>query len=179
MKTNKFLYNPFEYIAGYKALFIGSVGLAFTSLLTFFTGTHFNGVLNIDFAKDCDYWVYLIENLLYFLILTTLLYLYTKLFTTTKVRLVDVAGMILVARIPLIIAPLFRLHPFFDSFVINSLAMYLIVVVYLTSLIWTIILLYHAFRVSCNLKDSKLTTTLIVTLLLTEVLTKTSLYLIL
>lgn len=179
MNRSSLLYNPFDNVAGLKALLIGLVGLTATSYLAYVTGTHFNGLLNIDFAKDCDYWVYLVENILSFSFLSTLLYLYTRLFTPTKVRLIDVVGMILVARIPLIIAPLFRLIPFFDSFVIHSFAMYLMVIIYISSLIWAITLFYHAIRVSCNIKDAKLTKTLIITLLLTEILTKISLFLIL
>lgn len=179
MNYSKLLYNPFEVIAGYRATAIGAVGLVATSCLAYLTGTHFNGLLNIDFAKDCDYWVFLSENLLHFGLLSSFLFLSTVLFTTTRVRLIDVLGTLLVARIPLIIAPLFRLVPFFESFVINSAAMYLMWSIYLISLIWSITLFYHAFKVSCNLKDSKLTITLIITLVLSEIFTKTILYLIL
>lgn len=179
MNYKNLLYNPFIYIAGYKALIIGTIGVITTSILAYITGTHFNGLLNVDYAKDCDYWVYLVENLLHFGLLSAFLYLYTRLFTTTNVRLIDIVGTILVARIPLIIVPLCRLLPYFESFVINSFTMYLLSGIYLMSLIWSITLLYNAFKISCNLKDSRLTFTLITTLVLSEIFTKSILYLIL
>lgn len=179
MNYRKILYNPFVYVAGYQALIIGVIGVLLISILNYITGTHFNGLLNIDYAKDCDYWVYLVENILHFGLLSVFLYLYTRFFTATNVRLIDVVGTLLVARIPLIIVPLCRLFPYFESFVINSLTMYLLSIIYLVSLIWSTTLLYNAFKVSCNLKDSKLIITLITTLVLTEIFTKSILYLIL
>ena len=68
------LYNPFKRIAGMKSFFIGFLGLLLTTYLAYKTGTHFNGLLNIDFAKDSDYWVYFVENCSHWIILSILLF---------------------------------------------------------------------------------------------------------
>lgn len=172
------LYNPFTKIAGFSAMLIGVSGIAVTSYLAYLTGTHYNGFSHIDFASDSEFWVYLLENCSHALFLSTFLYLYTLLFTNTKVRIVDIIGTILVSRIPLIITPIIRTIPFFKSFVINSLTMYSLLAIYLISITWTIILLYNAYKVACNLKENKLIFSLLLTMAMAEISTKIILILI-
>lgn len=176
--NSKVLYNPFYYFAGFKSFFIGLAGFLVTCYLTYKTGTHFNGLLNIDFAKDSDFWVYLLENISQWIILSITLYLAGFILSKSKIRFIDILGTTLLSRLPLLIAPLFRTITVFQSFGYQSVAMYFILIIYYFSLCWTIALLFHAYKVSCNLKDNKLIVSFIICTLLTEVLTKTLLYLI-
>ena len=73
MKSSN-LYNPFTKIAGFKSFIIGLTGLLITTYFAFLSGTHFNGLLNIDFAKDADYWVFLTENLSSWLFISIFMY---------------------------------------------------------------------------------------------------------
>jgi len=166
------LYNPFNRIAGFKSLIIGLVGLLITTYLAFKTGTHFNGLININFAKDSDYWLFFTENLSNWLFISTFMYTSGLILSKSKIRVIDIFGTILLSRIPLIIAPLIRLIPLFQSFVIQSWQMYFVIGFYLVSLIWTTILLFNAFKISCNLKNERLIISFIISMILSEICTK-------
>lgn len=169
---SRYLYNPFTQIAGFKSFIIGIFGLLVTTCLSFNTGTHFYGLLNIDFAKDSDYWVYLMENLSNWFFLSIFLHISGLILSKSKIRTIDTFGTTLLSRIPLALAPLIRTIPLFQSFVIRSWEMYFIIGLYLVSLIWTIILLFNAFKISCNLRNERLIVSFIISLILSEVCTK-------
>jgi hypothetical protein len=168
---NKFLFNPFLQIAGLTSLLIGLSGLFLTSYLAYKTGTHFNGLLSIDFAKDSDFWVFLVENGSQWIILSILLFAAGLILSKSKIRAIDIFGTTLFSRIPLIIVPLIRVFPPFQSFVYQSATMYFIIGIYRITLIWTIVLLFNAFKVSCNLKNEKLIVSFILCIILSEVFT--------
>jgi len=170
--NSRLFFNPFTQIAGFKSFIIGILGLLITTVLAYNTGTHFNGFLNIDFAKDSHYWVYLIENLSNWLFLSVFLHISGLILSHSKIRVIDTLGTMLFSRIPLILAPLVRTIPLFQSFVIQSWEMYFIIGLYLVSLIWTIILLFNAFKISCNLRNERLIVSFIISMLLSEVCTK-------
>jgi hypothetical protein len=174
----RYLYNPFTQIAGFKAFITGIGGFLLTTYLAFKTGTHFIGLLNLDFAKDSDYWVYLTENLSSWLFISIFLHLSGIIFSKSKIRPIDTFGTTLLSRIPLVLTPLIRTIPIFQSFVINAWEMYFILAFYFVSLIWTIILLFNAFRISCNLKNEKLIGSFILSLILAEICIKVVLKLI-
>ena len=169
-------YNPFIYIAGYKSLFWGLAGLFLTSYFAFTSGTHFNGILNISLAKDADFWIYLIENVSQWIFLSTFLFIAGLVLSKSKIRGIDIFGTTLFSRIPLIITPLIRAIPFFQSFAYQSPAMYLIIAIYGISLIWSIVLFFNAYKVSSNLKKENLIISFVVCMILSETITKLFLY---
>lgn len=169
---SRYFYNPFTQIAGFKSLIIGITGLLITTYLAFNTGTHFSGLLNIDYAKDSDYWIYLTENLSNWFLLATFLHISGLILSRSKIRAIDTFGTTSLSRIPLMLAPLIRTMPLFQSFVIQSWEMYFIIGLYLVSLIWTIILLFNAFRISCNLRNERLIVSFVISIIISEVCTK-------
>ena len=169
---SRFLYNPFTQIAGLPSFIIGVAGFFLTTYMAFKTGTHFNGLLNIDFARDSDYWVFLTENLTGWLFISVFLHLSGFILSKSKIRAIDTFGTALLSRIPLVLTPFIRIIPMFQSFVIHSWEMYFVIGFYLISMIWTIILLFNAFRISCNLKNERLLISFFVSLILAEVCTK-------
>src|ERR1035437_5077384 len=100
------LYNPFTKIAGLESFLLGFLGLFLTTYVAYKTGTHFNGLLNIDFAKDSDYWVFLTENVSNWIFLSFFMYLSGTILSKSKIRVIAILGTALLSRIPLIIAPL-------------------------------------------------------------------------
>ncbi|NOZ48015.1 MAG: hypothetical protein GXO79_14745 [Chlorobi bacterium] len=176
MKIN-YLYAPFTRIAGLKSLLIGLIGLFITAYLAFLTGTHLNGLLNLDFAKDADFVFYLLENLINWVSISVFLFLSGLLLSKSRIRIIDIFGTSVLSRLPLIIAPLIRSFPFLQSFVFQSWKMYLIIVFYLVSVIWTIILLFNGFRISCNLKNERLIISFIISILFSEIVTRMVIYL--
>jgi hypothetical protein len=176
--NNKLWYNPFLVIAGTKSFLLGLLGLLLTSYLAYKTGTHFSGLANIDFARDSDFWIYLVENSSHWFILSILLFAAGLILSKSRIRPIDIFGTTLFSRIPLIITPLIRTMAIFQSFVIQSVIMYFLIGIYLISLIWTIVLLFNAYKVSCNIKNEKLIISFAVAMILSEILTKAFLYLI-
>lgn len=166
------LYNPFTQIAGFKALFSGLIGLLNTTLFAYITGTHFNGLLNIDLAKDSDYWVYLTENVSNWIFISFLMYLSGIILSRSKVRAIDILGTTLLSRIPLIIVPVIRTMPLFQSFAFQSWERLFLLGVYLISMIWTIALLFNAYKISSNLKNERLVVSFVVSLVISEICTK-------
>lgn len=169
---NSYLINPFIRIAGYKSLMIGFVGLLLVSFVSYITGTHFNGLLIVGFAKDSKFVYYFLEHIISWIAIFIFLFLSGIILSKTKFRLIDILGTALLARLPLIIAPLIRLLPHFQSFVFQSWEMYFVYGVYLLSLIWTIVLLFNAFKISCNLKSKRLIISFAVSIILSEITTQ-------
>lgn len=165
------LYNPFTQIAGFLSLIIGLSGLFTVTWLAFITGTHFNGLVNITFARDSEYWVFLTENLSNWFFIAVFMYLSGLILSKSKIRAIDVWGTTLLSRLPLVITPMIRTLPVFQSFLIQSWQRYFVNGVYLASLVWFLVLLFHAFKISCNLKDEKLITSFIISMVSAEICT--------
>lgn len=174
------LYNPFTKIAGFKSFIIGLIGLLITTYLAFKTGTHFKtgtyfnfrDLFGIDFAKDSDYWVFFMESFSNWLFISTFLYVSGLILSKSKIRVIDILGTTLLSLIPLVITPLIRMLPVFQSFMHQSLQRDTIEGVYYISLAWTIILLFNAYKISCNLKNERLITSFIISIILSEICTK-------
>lgn len=175
MKIKK-LYNPFIYIAGVKSLVIGIISLAITTLLAYLSGTHFGGLFTINFAKDADYWFFAAENTIHWLFLSAFIYVSGVILSKSRIRFIDILGTALMSRMPLMLTPLFRTLPVFESFMVRSWEMYVLIVIYVISLVWTLILLFNAIKVSCNLKNDRLTIAYILCLLLSEICTQVAVY---
>lgn len=170
------LTDPFIFIAGKESFFIGFPLLLGTSWLAYLTGTHFTGLFNINFAKDSDFWIFLVENLSSWILVSLILYIAGILFSKSKIRIVDIFGTILISRIPLLITPAIRTIPLFQSFVVFSVTMYSLIIIYIFSLIWAVALAFNAYKVSCNVKNETLTMSFIACIILSEVLTKLTLH---
>jgi hypothetical protein len=170
---NNALYNPFYQVAGFKSLVIGSLVFLIVTSVAFKTGTHFNGLLNFDLAKDSGYLVFAAEHAINWLFTSLFMYISGLILSKSRIRLIDIAGTVLLARIPLIIMPLIRLLPVFQSFFAQSWQIYLLMGIYLFSLIWSLALLFNAFKISCNLKGERLIISFILSMILSEICTKT------
>jgi hypothetical protein len=178
MKLN-YLYNPFTYFAGVKALLTGLVGLIIISAVAYTTGTHQNGLLYVSFASDTIWPYYFLDHCTSWLSIAVLLYVSGLLFSKSNIRPIDVLGSTLVSRIPLVFLPLIRLIPAFRSFQAwGSINLYLLIIIHIAAVIWCIALLYNAYKVSCNVKGNKLTISFIASLLLAEISTHFALHII-
>ncbi len=168
---SKVLYNPFNQVAGFLSLILGLFGLSVVTWLAFITGTHFNGLTHIAFARDSEYWVFLTESLSNWFFIAAFMHLSGLILSKSRIRAIDVWGTTLLSRLPLVITPMIRTLPVFQSFLIQSWQRYFLHGVYLTSLIWFLILLFHAFKISCNLKNDKLVASFIISMVLAEICT--------
>ena len=174
----KWLFNPFQFIAGWQAIIAGLVIMLITSILAYFSGAHFDGVLDAHFALPhtpvFPYRVFVYEQLNAWLCTFLLLYIAGFLSSKSKIRLIDVAGTISVARLPLFFAsiigfvPLLHLYPSIK----NVYGILIWGLLLLLLFIWMMILLYNAYRISCNIKGTTAVWTFIVAIIFAEVISK-------
>lgn len=170
------LYNPFIFIAGYKSFTIGVLVLMLTIFLAFTTGTHYNGLLNVYFAKDTPYVFYFIEQVSHWIFLSGLLFIFGTFLSKSKIRFIDVIGTQAMARSPFLLLPTIRMLPPFESFVMNSIQMNLLIALYIILAMWSITLMFNAYHISCNVKHKPLVASFILAILLSEFFTKALIY---
>lgn len=173
---HKVLTNPFERIAGGRAFAIGFVGVALTAFIAYVSGTHSIGLFNLHFAKGAPFWVFALEQFLSWGVLVLIAFPVTAVLSKSKIRIIDFMGTFLLAHLPLILAPTLRLIPWFRSFSIFSVEMFVIVGVHLFTLIWVITLLFNAYKISSNLKGNRLIFSFILSLVSSEIVVFLILY---
>ncbi len=177
----KWLFDPFVYIAGGKALLLGSLAMALTAVIGYFSHSHCDGAIDLHFGARSPLWVYFGEQLINWLSITVIFFLSGKYFSISSPRLIDVAGTVALARWPMIFSVIIgfgvQMTPPRGATVQELMAAItpLTVVCSLLSLvfvIWMIALLYNAFAISCNFKGSRGIGLFITSLLLAEILSK-------
>ena len=168
----KLIVNPFIRIAGGQALIWGFLGLIVSTLLCWISGYHYHGLLHFGPAPNPAWWCYLAEHLIVWLIPALLFYLGGLFLSHSRIRVIDVLGTFLFAQLPLLGMNLISLLPAMRMMSQMNMNMspeemlaqpYFILAMILTLLglpflILTLIWMFNALKVSCNLKQWKLWT---------------------
>ena len=168
----KLIVNPFIRIAGGQALIWGFLGLIVSTLLCWISGYHYHGLLHFGPAPNPAWWCYLAEHLIVWLIPALLFYLGGLFLSHSRIRVIDVLGTVLFAQLPLLVMNLISLLPAMRMMSQMNMNMspeemlaqpYFILAMILTLLglpflILTLIWMFNALKVSCNLKQWKLWT---------------------
>ena len=168
----KLIVNPFIRIAGGQALIWGFLGLIVSTLLCWISGYHYHGLLHFGPAPNPAWWCYLAEHLIVWLIPALLFYLGGLFLSHSRIRVIDVLGTVLFAQLPLLGMNLISLLPAMRMMSQMNMNMspeemlaqpYFVLAMILTLLglpflILTLIWMYNALKVSCNLKQWKLWT---------------------
>lgn len=182
------LFNPFEKYSD-KILII--FGLLFTLIgggLGFVFNTRFDGVLDLHFVKNVSIYNLLLDISIDIVTLTICLFVIGKLINN-KTRLIDIFSATMIARIPFYFITFFnvnnkaytiseRILTLAKSNQINTLEaldiFYLMLMTFaiITSLIWSMILLFNGFKTAVNAKETKHTLFFIGTLIFAEILSK-------
>ena len=165
------LLNPFERIAGLKALAFGIVGMIVSTFLSYYSGWHYHGLLHFGPAPNPAWWCFAVEHVVVWLVPAILFYLGGLLLSRSRIRPVDVLGTVAFAQIPLIIMTLFEFLPPMQNMAkidVNTMspvemmnqpgfifAMWLSLVA-MIFLIWALVWMFQALKVSCNLKGYRL-----------------------
>lgn len=166
----KLIVNPFIRIAGGQALIWGFLGLIVSTLLCWISGYHYHGLLHFGPAPNPAWWRYLAEHLIVWLIPALLFYLGGLFLSHSRIRVIDVLGTVLFAQLPLLGMNLISLLPAMRMMSQMNMNMspeemlaqpYFILAMILTLLglpflILTLIWMFNALKVSCNLKQWKL-----------------------
>lgn len=163
----KILFNPFQFIAGTKALIIGVIVIILTAICNYFVNKPFTFLINWSMIRT------IIESLAGWFLFSTLLYILGRIFSKSRIRFIDVLGTQALARIPFIFTALISLIPMFNKFIAYLLwtavkigkevevatheivlSLFLYAMLFF-AMIWGLILMFNAFKVSTNLKGEK------------------------
>lgn len=168
------MFNPFRYIAGGYSLIIGILILLLSSLISFYSNTHFPDLISVKIAGGFPLLYLIIQSFLNWIVVSIIFYLMAIIASKSKVRIVDVFGTQALARFPYLIVSLIGFSSTIDLFgkyilwnlmkigepidlsisVIVIAILLMIFTLFLT--VWMIILMFNAFKVSANLKGAKL-----------------------
>lgn len=181
MKT--WLFNPFKFIAGNKALLLGLGAMVITSIVCLLEKQHLDGVIDVHGPKESPSYIFFIEPAIDWFCLVLPLYLFGRSFSVSSIRFIDVAGTSALARYPIFFIVLASLlspkqvndpQKFLQDIQTNPHLMQLLLLAVLTIpfAIWTVALMYNAYSVSANLKGKKAVWSFIASFVIAEILSK-------
>jgi len=177
----KWIYNPFEKVAGWKAFGIGIVILAITTVVGYLGSMVFYGlsakvVPSITWSMACSL------QSLGLAVWVVLMYL-TALLFAKHVRFQDILGTLTLAKYPLLLMAIVNmtfgksissidvkelLNGDYSS--LNIVPLFIFGIIAMILLVWEIALMYNAFRVSANLKGLKCAVLFTTALLISEII---------
>lgn len=186
----QWLFNPFRFIAGYKAFLLGLGIILISAFLGFLGNTHFDGVLDVHTVIEAPMWFFFAEGIIDWLSLVVPLFFFGLIISSSAIRLTDVFGTQALARWPYLITSIVMLpeanrrfitylisrsNPTASSATLNYADMCIFIfaaVVTVFMIVWMVALMYRAYVVSCNIKGAKAIITFIVSIIGAEVLSK-------
>jgi hypothetical protein len=188
---SRWLFNPFYYIAGGKALAIGIVVMLITGLSANLGRARFNGLL--DFHIDLQaqpFWINISEILISWLVFSCLLLVSGKIVSKSRVRFIDVFGTQALARFPYLLASMIAFipatHRFIQKLATDLTALerfspdmipFIVAIIFvLLMLAWMVTLMYRAFSISCNITGKKAISVFIAALIVGEILSRVVLH---
>ena len=184
-KIGTTLFDPFVYIAGWPALFIGLGAILLAGYLGSISNTHFDGVLDTHSGAHAPLWFFLSAGIINWLCMGVVLLILGKIASKTSFRTIDLLGTQALARGPSLIAALATLPAGYSRFTryliagaagpVNGMDAFVFcaaVLIILLSLGWMITLMYNGYSVSCGIKGGKAAGTFIGGLIMAEILSK-------
>jgi len=193
----QWLFNPFRFLAGFQALFLGSGIILISAFIGSLGNTHFDGVLDVHKGLETTLWFFLAEGLIDWLAIAITLFLFGLIVSRASWRMIDVLGTQALARWPYLITSIVmlpkanerfgmylisRFTSTDDSTVLNYADMCIFIfamIVVVLMAVWMVALMYRAYTVSCNIRGTRAIVTFIVGLIGAEVLSKLSILLLL
>jgi hypothetical protein len=187
------LFNPFIQIAGAKSVIIGLLFVILSATLAAFFNTRFDGVLDAHYTKDQSFYISYLDNLINIGVVTFVFYGFGAILTKGRTRFVDILGTTMLSRFPLFIITLFNIQNqsgIIGEKIIQSITkpnaiqltkfewIYLITsgIISLLLIIWFIVLLFKAYKISTNLKGANLIVSFILGIIIAEILSKIIIY---
>jgi hypothetical protein len=183
------LFNPFKFIAGSKSLVVGLIIIVSTSIVGYFSHTHFPDVISVKIGFEMPITYFLFQGLLNWLVLSTVFYIAAVVFSKSSIRIIDIYGTQAFARAPYFLAAftgfsnslnnfgkyiLWAMLQQGESIHLSAFEIALAILVLLTTVlltVWMITLMFNAFKVSSNIKGTKLILIFISGLLISIIIT--------
>jgi hypothetical protein len=169
--------NPFQKIAGGRALLQGIIILLIMSYTGALAGLYFLGPLTtinasivVKQSKPIGFLLLAYQNIISCLIITTLFFITAKILQKKKLRIIDFLGTVTLSRFPLLLFTLIvsivrmvdptsldidmskgiPLHPFF------TMGLLIVTVIGMVMIVWQIITYFYAMKESSGLVGKKL-----------------------
>ena len=187
MKTNEFgslIFNPFKRIAGWEAFGIGLVIVVLTTFTGNFAGIYFDGVIDMHFAETFDSlksWLMIPVNIISISVIMWL----AGITVSKNFRFIDILGTMTLSRAPFLLiafASFFVKVPDLsgimqDPFVIfDSISFIIILIFTFPIIIWSVTLMYNAYKISTGASGQKLSISFIFGLIIAEIISKIIIY---
>lgn len=190
----QWFFNPFRFIAGVKALFLGTAIIVITSLIGSMSNTHFDGVLDVHPGPQVPMWMFLAEGIIDWGCMAGALVICAFFVSRSSFRVIDVAGTQALARWPYLVAAVATLLMRFTTYGRNlsstllsdplslttqkgaMLFLGLLGIVIMLMCVWMVALMYRAYSVSCNIKGPRAIGSFIGGILAAEILSKVILW---
>lgn len=173
---NKWLFNPFIYIAGKQALFIGWAAMLAATFVAWLSHTHFDGAIDIHFGSPAKYIFYLFEQFVAWSSTTIIFYVIGIVFSKSRIRLIDIAGTVSMARAITLPIAILGFLPIFPVNLESPFKLALAAIPAIIFGVWMVALLFNAFVVSTNIRGNKAVVCFIAGLLAAEILSKILIY---
>lgn len=186
MTPARWLFNPFVRIAGATSLVGGLVVIGIGGLAAAAAGIRFDGLLDMHSVHSVPVWLPILEGLLNWITISLLFVLIAQFFGgSRRVRLIDITGTQALARAPLLPAAAVCMLPSIrnslaelppalqtNDFAAVSGGVLLAGLTMLAGIVWTVVLMWNAFSVSCNIKGGRSIALFIVAVVIGELATK-------
>jgi hypothetical protein len=166
LKDKRSLFNPFLYIAGEKALIAGVFIMTLTATIGYFTNYWQDGLIDLHQGVEASIVFHIILTFSNWLILLIVLTPFAYGLTASKIRFIDLAGTLALARAPMLVAITSGFFPapqrlaqaFTDGTELSPtdlVATVIIGIIVILMIIWMIALSFNAYKHSANLKGNK------------------------
>ena len=189
-RLSEWLFNPFRFVAGFKALLLGLGIILISALVGSLGNTHFDGVLDVHTGAEAPLWLFLAEGLINWISLAIPLFFFGLVMSRSSFRMIDVLGTQALARWPYLVTAVVMLpdaNRRFGEYLMSRLTQTtsavaidytdvlifgLAIIIGILMAVWMVALMYKAYCVSCNIKGIKAVITFIAGLIGAEVLSK-------
>ena len=189
-RLSQWLFNPFRFVAGHKALLLGLAVILASAFACSLSNTHFDGVLDVHMGPEVPLWFFFAEGLINWMCMVILLFFFASIVSRSSFRTIDILGTQALARWPYLITALAMLPDANRRFIEYLMSRYtqtaptvainytdtfifaFAMILTILMIVWMVALMYRAYVVSCNIRGAKAIITFIVSLVLAEALSK-------
>jgi len=189
----EWLFNPFTYIAGGRSLLLGLAVILLACLIGSFSRTHFDGVLDVHMGRPASVGVFLLEGIIDWLCLASVLFLVGRISSRSAFRAIDLFGTQALARWPTMIIAVAALAPPYQRFaaavvqaltgpaggfrpaITDGVVFAFVVLLILLVVVWMVALMYRSYSLCCNIRGGRAAVSFIIGLLVAEAVSKLAL----
>ena len=178
--------NPFTRIAGWQAFVVGLVFIIVTGITGTFSNVAFDGVIDMHLIQKQTV-AHSFQFLAIDIFSVVAIMSFTGLIISKGFRIIDIMGTMTLSKTPLIIfaiAGFFTVSPDMNEILKNpyivfqSVSFIIVTILSIPVVIWSIILMFNALKISCGIKGNKLGIAFTIAILVSEIISKILIYII-